>query len=156
MQLFRKLSSFQGLISFAGMISTVVSFVKDVGMEALGEFFIPIYTFLGVLFAGWFIMTVAARIDAVRPTRKFAMLESRIFLAFDSIQDDVRGVYIEDAHATANLESLRHKLAHLGVGLPQIREPNDLKELHKVLFNLLVYSKDGRVTEARSFTTKWI
>ena len=148
-------ASAQGVFSIAGMVSTVVSCTKDVGMETLGEFLVPLYTFLAVAFAGWFVVTVYAQINAVRPSRKFASLEYDISLAFDSIKKDAERFYLDGPYVATDLESLRHKLANMGIGFPPVKEPSDLEELHKVLLTLLAYAKDGRIKDARAFTAKW-
>ncbi|MCY4128046.1 MAG: hypothetical protein OXG15_02260 [Gammaproteobacteria bacterium] len=125
-------------------------------METLGEFLVPVYTFLAVAFAGWFVVTVYAQINTIRPSRKFARLESEIYLRMYSIVDDEGDIHIEvGLDALADLESLRHKLANMGIGLPPVNESDDLKELHRVLLTLLAYAKDGRIKEARTFTAKW-
>ena len=143
------------LFSIAGTVSTAVSYVKDVGLETLRELFVPVYTFLLVIFVGWFIRTIAKQINAIRPSRKFANLKYKIFLAYDAINEFDGKFYIDNFYDISDLESLRYKLANMGIVLPSIQKPDDLEALKHTLLMLLSYAKDGRIKEARNYTDRW-
>lgn len=140
------------LLSLAADISTIITWIVGVDVEILAKFGVPIFSFLIMFFTGLILWANWVWIDGCRPTTRFVALHDEIHALATKFSPEDPQIEDEDVPSyQADIGSLRYRLARLGIYLPY----GDRKEAVEVLTELLTFSRDGRIREAKEYTEEY-